>query len=57
MKSVKSSTSIQQQHRQDISSDSSMLTPLEIEQLRQDAREADAYYQKAFAHLRPPKAA
>ena len=30
-----------------------MLTPLEIEQLRQDKREASAYCQKAFAHLRP----
>jgi hypothetical protein len=30
-----------------------MLTPREIERLRQEAKEPRAYYQKAFAHLRP----
>lgn len=32
---------------------SEMLTPSEIESLRQDLRESSAYAQKAFAHLRP----
>jgi hypothetical protein len=29
-----------------------MLTPSEIESLRRDKKEADAYAKKAFAHLR-----
>jgi hypothetical protein len=32
-----------------------MLTPSEIESLRQEAQETAAYYQKAFAHLAPKK--
>lgn len=32
---------------------SEMLTPYEIEQLRQDQKEASAYARKAFEHLRP----
>lgn len=35
--------------------DGDMLTPSEIEQLRREAKEADAYFQKAFAHLKPVK--
>ena len=31
------------------------LTPAEIEQLRQSKKESSAYFQKAFAHLRPQK--
>ena len=30
-----------------------MLTPEEIERLRQSAKETSAYCRKAFAHLRP----
>jgi hypothetical protein len=30
-----------------------MLTPEEVEQLRQRAKETSAFFQKAFAHLRP----
>ena len=32
-----------------------MLTPEEIEQLRQDKKETHVYCQKAFSHLRPKK--
>jgi len=35
------------------SSDLRMLTKSEIESLRQDKKDAHAYCQKAFAHLRP----
>jgi hypothetical protein len=32
--------------------ESEMLTPSDIEQLRREAKEDNAYFQKAFAHLR-----
>jgi hypothetical protein len=44
-------TSTQPKHA--ITAGSRMLTPLEVEQLRQDKKESSAYFQKAFAHLRP----
>jgi hypothetical protein len=41
-----------QPQKQDTSLISRMLTPSEIEQLRQEKKEDNAYFQKAFAHLR-----
>ena len=38
--------------KQDTSSASEMLTPSEIEQLRQEKKESNAFFQKAFAHLK-----
>jgi len=35
------------------SSASEMLTPSEVQSLRQEAIENSAYYQKAFAHTKP----
>jgi hypothetical protein len=40
------------QQKQDASWVSEMLTPSEIAQLRQDKKDANAYFQKAFAHLK-----
>ena len=55
MKSENSLESTQKpspQQKLDTSSTSRMLTPSEIEQLRQEKRELADYAQKAFAHLR-----
>jgi len=41
------------QQKPDTSSVSEMLTPPEIEQLRQKKKELTAFGQKAFAHLKP----
>ena len=60
MKSKNSSESIQKplpQQKPDTSSISRMLTPSEIEQLRQEKKENSAYFQKAFSHLRQKKSA
>ena len=58
MKKGKSKTSDQKplpQQKPDTSMVSEMLTPSEIEQLRQEQKEDNAYFQKAFANLRPVK--
>jgi hypothetical protein len=58
MKSEKSLTSSPQhslQQKPGMSSASEMLTPYELEQLRQDQKEADDYARKAFSHLRQPR--
>jgi hypothetical protein len=41
--------------RPDTSSVSEMLTPSEIEQLRQEKKDDHAFFQKAFAQLRKPE--
>lgn len=43
------------EQKPDTSMVSEMLTPSEIEQLRQDKKDASAYLRKAFANLRPVK--
>ena len=51
----KSKTSDQkpsQEQKPDTSMVSEMLTPSEIEQLRQDKKDSSAYFQKAFANLK-----
>ena len=58
MKSKNSSESTQKplpQQKPDTSTVSDMLTPSEIEQLRQSKKDANTYFQKAFANLRPVK--
>lgn len=58
MKKGKFKTSDQnpsQQQKPDTSMVSEMLTPSEIEQLRQNKKDASAYLRKAFANLRPVK--
>ena len=58
MKKEKSKTSDQkpsQEQKPDTSMVSEMLTPSEIEQLRQSKKDANTYFQKAFANLRPVK--
>ena len=55
MKSENSSESSRKplpQQKPDTSPVSEMLTPSEIEQLRQDKKESNAFFQKAFAHLK-----
>lgn len=55
MKSENSLASTQKplpQQKPDTSLVSEMLTPSEIEQLRQSKRDDNAYFQKAFAHLK-----
>lgn len=41
------------QRKPDTSMDSEMLTPSEIERLRQEKRDDIAFFQKAFSHLKP----
>lgn len=58
MKSENSSESTRKpspHQKPDTSMVSEMLTPSEIEQLRQSKKDANAYFQKAFAHLKPVK--
>ena len=56
MKKGKSKTSDQKpspEQKPDTPMVSEMLTPSEIEQLRQDKKDSSAYLRKAFANLRP----
>ncbi len=52
-KNSKSTQPLSPETKPPTSSASEMLTPSEVQSLRQDAKETSVYAKKVFAHLRP----